>query len=83
MKLEMRAWDLDVRVELEDDDSLDQLAVLTTVRDLLDTLSQYEKVDISIKQIADPEDDTHDDDDEDEDAAHVEAQADYKVSLVA
>ena len=82
MKLEMRAWDLDVRVELEDDDSLDQLAVLTVVRDLLDTLSQYEKVDISIKQVADPEDDDSEEDHED-DAAHIEAQADYKVSLVA
>ncbi|NCZ29613.1 MAG: hypothetical protein EBX70_07960 [Betaproteobacteria bacterium] len=79
MKLEMRAWDLDVRVELEDDDSLDQLAVLTVVRDLLDTLSQYEKVDISIKQVADPEDHN----DHEDDAAHAEAQADYKVSLVA
>ena len=48
MKLEMRAWDLDVRIELEDDDSLDQLQVLTHVRDLLDVLSNNEKVNVRI-----------------------------------
>lgn len=51
MKLEMRAWDLDVKLELEDDDSLDQLQVLDTVKNLLETLAQYEKVDITIKQL--------------------------------
>ena len=51
MKLEMRAWDLDVKLELEDDDSLDQLQVLDTVKNLLETLAQYEKVDIKIKQL--------------------------------
>ena len=47
----MRAWDLDVKLELEDDDSLDQLQVLDTVKNLLETLAQYEKVDITIKQL--------------------------------
>lgn len=51
MKLEMRAWDLDVKLELEDNDSLDQLQILDTVKNLLETLAQYEKVDITIKQI--------------------------------
>lgn len=51
MKLEMRAWDLDVKLELEDNDSLDQLQVLDTVKNLLETLAQYEKVDITIKQL--------------------------------
>jgi hypothetical protein len=51
MKLEMRAWDLDVKLELEDDDSLDQLQVLDTVKNLLENLAQYEKVDITIKQL--------------------------------
>lgn len=51
MKLEMRAWDLDVKLELQDDDSLDQLQVLDTVKNLLETLAQYEKVDITIKQL--------------------------------
>ena len=53
MKLEMRAWDLDVKLELEDDDSLDQTQVLDTVKNLLETLSLYEKVDIVIKQVYD------------------------------
>lgn len=57
MKLEMRVWDLDVKVELHDEDAEDQLRVLTMVRDLLDVLGDYEKVDISIKQIeSDPVD---------------------------
>ena len=51
MKLEMRAWDLDVKLELEDNDTLDQLQVLDTVKNLLETLAQYEKVDITIKQL--------------------------------
>jgi len=51
MKLEMRVWDMDVRLELEDDDTEDQLSVLTTVRDLLDMLSRFEKVNVSITQI--------------------------------
>ena len=49
----MRAWDLDVKLELEDDDSLDQTQVLDTVKNLLETLAQYEKVDIVIKQVSD------------------------------
>lgn len=51
MKLEMRAWDLDVKLELEDNDTLDQLQVLDLVKNLLETLAQYEKVDITIKQL--------------------------------
>jgi hypothetical protein len=66
MKLEMRAWDLDVKLELEDDDSLDQLQVLDTVKNLLETLAQYEKVDITIKQLYTEENvqDRHIEDDE-------------------
>lgn len=51
MKLEMRVWDMDVRLELQDDDAEDQLSVLTTVRDFLDMLSRFEKVNISITQV--------------------------------
>ena len=58
----MRVYDLDIRLELEDDDAEDQLAVLSTVKDLLETLSRFEKVNVSITQIADPEDDDEDDD---------------------
>ena len=61
MKLEMRVYDLDIRLELEDNDAEDQLAVLTTVKDLLEMLSRFEKVNVSITQIADPEDDEDDD----------------------
>jgi hypothetical protein len=75
MKLEMRAWDLDVRIELEDDDSLDQLQVLTHVRDLLDVLSNYEKVNVRIEQISEED---HSDDDHKEVA--VEEKADYRFA---
>ena len=71
MKLEMRAWDLDVKVELEDDDSLDPTEVFTTVKTLLETLVKYEKVSVSVQQIVDPEDD-NDEDDEDDDEQHDE-----------
>jgi len=79
MKLEMRAWDLDVRIELEDDDSLDQLQVLSTVKDLLETLSQYEKVSVSIEQVGAEDDDDHSDDDNKAEAA-VENKADYRFA---
>lgn len=78
MKLEMRAWDLDVRIELEDDDSLDQLQVLTHVRDLLETLSQYEKVSVNIEQDNTEDDDNSDDDHKAEVA--VEDKADYRFA---
>jgi hypothetical protein len=77
MKLEMRAWDLDVRIELEDDDTLDQLQVLTTVKDLLETLSQYEKVSVSIEQVGAEDDDDHSDDDHKAEVA-VEEKAEYR-----
>jgi len=66
MKLEMRAWDLDVKVELEDDDTLDQTQVLDTVKNLLNTLVQYEKVNISITQIVDEKQDSDLDRDDDD-----------------
>jgi hypothetical protein len=66
MKLEMRAWDMDVRVELEDGDNEDGAGVLLTVKDLIDTLSRFDKVNVSIATIADPEDDDTEDDDTDE-----------------
>lgn len=75
MKLEMRAWDLDVKIELEDDDSLDQLQVLTHVRDLLDVLSNYEKVNVRIEQISE---ENNSDDDHKEVA--VEEKADYRFA---
>lgn len=55
MKLEMRAWDLDVKLELQDDDVVDQLQVLEVVKNLLDTLSQFEKVNVVIKQVEETE----------------------------
>jgi len=79
MKLEMRVYDLDIRLELEDDDAEDQLAVLSTVKDLLETLSRFEKVNVSITQIADPEDDEDDEDDDHHDTV-VE---DNHLSIVA
>lgn len=66
MKLEMRAWDLDVKVELEDDDTLDQTQVLDTVKNLLNTLVQYEKVNISITQIVDEKQESDLDRDDDD-----------------
>jgi len=54
MKLEMRVWDMKVHLELEDDHTEDQLSILTTVRDLLDTLSRFEKVNVNITQVENP-----------------------------
>lgn len=76
MKLEMRAWDLDVKIELEDDDSLDQLQVLTHVRDLLDVLSNYEKVNVRIEQISEEDDHSTDNNQE----VKAEDTADYRFA---
>lgn len=74
MKLEMRVWDMDVRLELEDDDTEDQLSVLTTVRDLLDMLSRFEKVNVSITQIEDADEEVAE---EDEEENHTEVVQDH------
>jgi len=51
MKLEMRAYNLDIRLELEDNDAVDQVAVLFTVKDLIETLRRFEKVNVSVTQV--------------------------------
>lgn len=76
----MRVWDMDVRVELEGDDAEDGAGVLLTVKDLIDTLGRFDKVNVSISTIADTEDDDdHSDDDHKEEAA-VEDNADYRFA---
>jgi len=80
MKLEMRVWDMDVRVELEDGDNEDGAGVLLTVKDLIDTLSRFDKVNVSIATIADPEDDDTEDDDTDD---HDEHDNDAQLTIAA
>lgn len=76
----MRVWDMDVRVELEDGDNEDGAGVLLTVKDLIDTLSRFDKVNVSIATIADPEDDDTEDDDTDD---HDEHDNDAQLTIAA
>ena len=60
MKLEMRIYDLDVRLEMNDDDNFDTLEVLQNVKNLLEELKVYDHVNLSVISIP------YDDDDEPE-----------------
>lgn len=51
MKLEMRAWDLDVRLDVEDDNQYNQLELIESVKNLLDELSAYSQVNFSVVSI--------------------------------
>ena len=55
MKLEMRIYDLDVRLEINDDDNFDALEVLQNVKNLLEELKVYDHVNLSV--ISTPYDD--------------------------
>lgn len=64
MKLEMRVWDLDIKVELEDSKgNNDQLEVLSQIKELVDTLTQYDHVNVSIVQVEDNEEVVEQDED--------------------
>lgn len=78
----MRAWDMDVRLELEDDDATDQLEILTVVKTLLETLAQFEKVSVSIEQVEEHDDGDHHEEAHTEEKVEVEA-GDYRFSVAA
>ena len=65
MKLEMRIYDLDVRLEMNDDDNFDTLEVLQNVKNLLEELKVYDHVNLSV--ISTP----YDDDEPEEDFEEV------------
>jgi hypothetical protein len=70
MKLEMRALDMDVKLELEDHDGVaDQLEILSVVKSLLETLDEFEKVNVSIVKNEKHDNEVH----------HVEVHTDEKV----
>ena len=48
MKLEMRIYDLDVRLEMDDNDNFDTLEVLQNVKNLLEELKVYDHVNLSV-----------------------------------
>ena len=60
MKLEMRIYDLDVRLEMNDDDNFDTLEVLQNVKNLLEELKVYDHVNLSV--ISTPYDDEPEED---------------------
>ena len=65
MKLEMRIYDLDVRLEMNDDDNFDTLEVLQNVKNLLEELKVYDHVNLSV--VSTPyEDENEPDEDEDD-----------------
>lgn len=64
MKLEMRIYDLDVRLEMNDDDNFDTLEVLQNVKNLLEELKVYDHVNLSV--ISTPYDDDEPEEDSEE-----------------
>lgn len=71
MKLEMRVWDLDIYMELEDVDADDQLKVLQTAKDLIETLQFMEKVELHITtRVEDSEEKIAETPEESEEVAH-------------
>jgi len=56
MKLEMRIYNLDVRLEMNDDDNFDTLEVLQNVKNLLEELKVYDHVNLSVISIPDEDD---------------------------
>lgn len=69
MKLEMRAWDLDVRLEVEDDNQFNQLELIQNVKNLLDELSAFEKVNFSVVSV--PQDESLDEESIDDEADDI------------
>ena len=53
MKLEMRVFNLDVCVELDDDQYYDQLEVLENVKSLVRSLEQFENVYLHVETVKD------------------------------
>ena len=51
MKLEMRVYNLDVKLELNDDDNFDALEILQGVKNLLDELSNFDNVALSVMTV--------------------------------
>lgn len=66
MKLEMRAWDMDIRLDIEDsDDTYNQLELIQSIKDLLDNLTTFNKVNFSI--VSAPQNESSEDLDDEED----------------
>jgi hypothetical protein len=61
MKLEMRIYDLDVRLEMNDDDNFDTLEVLQNVKNLLEELKVYDHVNLSVISIPCDDDEPEED----------------------
>jgi hypothetical protein len=73
MKLEMRIYDLDVRLEMNDDDNFDTLEVLQNIKNLLEELKVYDHVNLSVISIPyDDDDEPEEDFEEDTDDQHQE-----------
>lgn len=51
MKLEMRVFNLDVAVELDDDQYYDQLSVLENVKTLIHSLEQFDSVYLHVETV--------------------------------
>jgi len=51
MKLEMRVYNLDVKLELNDDHNFDALEILQGVKNLLDELSNFDGVALSVVSV--------------------------------
>jgi hypothetical protein len=58
MKLEMRVFDLDIKLELADGDNFDNFEILTTIKKLVDNLAGFDNVNLSV--VSNPEENSQD-----------------------
>jgi len=75
MKLEMRVYDLDVHLEMDDNDNFDTLEVLQNIKNLLEELKVYDHVNLSVVSAPYKNEEEPDDEDDEEDFSteHLES----------
>ena len=71
MKLEMTVWDLSVNLSVKGNNELSQIDLLEKVKSLLDELTAFDEVNISIQSVT-PEDGEEDDEENGDEEATVE-----------
>lgn len=72
MKLEMRYGGLDIRFEMDDQDTYNALEVIQNLKNLLMELSDYDKVSLVVASIPEEDHDSDEEDLDDEEAGEAE-----------
>ena len=79
MKLEMTVWDMKVDLSVKSNNELSQIDLLEKIRGLLDELTAFDEVNITIQSVT-PEDNDEDNDEDEEVTAEGETEdnSDYR-----